>query len=214
MGYSSRPMLTSKADDEQTLRWTAGPGGTATSYSAARVFNTGGMSGAKLRSANVFKGKAIMADFCEDPRLINGVHKNGVNVLYASYAREMDPARDVQERDVRSARTPPVRINGSPTQPNYTFAGDWFALGGCGRISIASSEVGQCCHDGGDGETASAGVGRQRSRAGRTPCRRRAASIGGRAGPGRPIAASLEDELPAGDPRVAAVAAPRLHRVR
>jgi prepilin-type N-terminal cleavage/methylation domain-containing protein len=128
MGYSSRPLLTSKFGDEQTLSWAAGPGGTATNFSAPAYFNTAGMSGAKLRSTNVFKGKAIVFDFNEDPRLINGVHKNGVNVLYASYAVKWIPL-EMFKQEMYSGQNLVIKINGGPHQPNYTYAGDWFALG-------------------------------------------------------------------------------------
>ena len=125
MGYSSRPILTSKLNDEQTLRWSAGPGGTASSYSAPCYSNNSGMTVSKLRSTNVFKSKAIMSDFCEDPRLIQGVHKDGVNVLYASYAVKWIP-RDMFKQELDNGA---IKINGSPTQPNYNYSGDWFALG-------------------------------------------------------------------------------------
>ena len=75
--------------DEQTLRWTHVP--PAGKWVAPTYFNTRGMQEAKLRSANVFKGKAVLSDFCEDSKLIKGVHKSGVNVLYSSYAVKWVP---------------------------------------------------------------------------------------------------------------------------
>ncbi|MEA2711715.1 MAG: hypothetical protein QOF78_4316 [Phycisphaerales bacterium] len=125
MGYSSRPMLTSKPNDEQTLRWTA-PGGTAAFYAPPIYYNTSTTMGvSKLRGSNVFKGKAIVADLCEDTRLINGIHKNGVNVLYANYAVKWVPF-DMIKQEFKDS--PNLKINGTPTKYNYS-GGDWFALG-------------------------------------------------------------------------------------
>jgi prepilin-type N-terminal cleavage/methylation domain-containing protein len=126
-GYSQRPMLTSKTGDEQTLSWSAGIGGTASNYVPPVYYNTSTMTGARLRSANVYKGKAILADVSEDIRLINGVHKTGVNVLYASYAVKWIPI-EMFKRDMFTGTTPNFGISPSPTA-NYTFTGDWFALG-------------------------------------------------------------------------------------
>jgi prepilin-type N-terminal cleavage/methylation domain-containing protein len=126
MGYSSRPLLTSKLGDEQTLRWTAPPGGSATFLPAPIYWNTGTMTGAKLRSTNAFKGKAIVADVCEDKLLVNGVHKNGVNVLYAHYGVKFIPYDNFKQEYKDS---PNLRISGTPAT-NYTYSGgDWFALG-------------------------------------------------------------------------------------
>ena len=125
MGYSSRPTLTSKLGDEQTLRWTAS-GGSGSFFAPPKYFNTGTMVGAKLRGTNVFKNKAIVADLCEDVRLIKGIHKSGVNVLYASYAVKWVPFENLKPEFKNS---PNLRINGTPTS-NYNYAGgDWFALG-------------------------------------------------------------------------------------
>ena len=125
MGYSSRPMLTSQLGDEQTLRWTNDPP-VGSNWVAPRYYNTGTMTGAKLRSANVFKGKAIVSDFCEDQRLIKGVHQKGINVLYSSYAVKWIPIEMLQ-RDFKLNQN--LRISGSPAD-NYTYTnGDWFALG-------------------------------------------------------------------------------------
>jgi prepilin-type N-terminal cleavage/methylation domain-containing protein len=125
MGYSSRPLLTSELGDEQTLRWTNDPP-VGTNWVAPRYFNTGTMLGAKLRSANVFKGKAIVSDLCEDQRLIKGVHKSGINVLYSSYAVKWIPI-EMLARDFKLNQN--LKINGSPAA-NYDYTGgDWFALG-------------------------------------------------------------------------------------
>jgi hypothetical protein len=121
VGYSSRAMLTSQLGDEQTLRWTA-PTGTSTAWTAPRYFNTGTMLGAKLRSANVFKGRAVVSDLLGDPRLITGVHKNGVNVLFSSYAVKWIPV-EMFKTDLAN-----TSINPGPTG-NYLYNGDWFALG-------------------------------------------------------------------------------------
>ena len=126
VGYSSRPTLTSQMNDEQTLRWTAGTG-TATAWVAPTYYNTNNiMAPARLRGANVFKGKAIVADVSEDVRLIKGVHKSGVNVLYSSYAVKWIPFEMLQ-RDFKLNQN--LRINGSPAGPYNYDKGDWFALG-------------------------------------------------------------------------------------
>ena len=125
MGYSSRPTLTSQMNDEQTLRWTAS-GGTASYFAPPVYFNTSTtMTKSKLRSANVFKGKAIVSDLMEDPKLINGIHKNGLNVLYASYAVKWIPY-DMLRQQYKDDYG--LRINGTPIKYTYS-GGDWFALG-------------------------------------------------------------------------------------
>ena len=111
MGYSSRHMLSSKSGDEQTLSWGAPPGGSSSNWQAPRYFNTGGMAGAKLRSANVFRGKAIVADLMEDPRLVAGVHGNGVNVLYASYAVKWVPVEMFKQDLAKTAIRPGPAAN-------------------------------------------------------------------------------------------------------
>ena len=128
VGYSSRPLLTSQNGDEQTLRWTAQTG-TSAVWAPPVYFNTGGMQGARLRSANVFKGKAVLADLSEDVRLIKGVHKNGINVLYSSYAVKWIPF-EMLARDFKLNQN--LRIIGTPAS-SYTYATPpdaWFALGG------------------------------------------------------------------------------------
>ena len=90
MGYSSRSALTSRVGDEQTLRWTAGTG-TAADWNRPVYTSTFVGANATLRSAAAFKSKAIVADLLGDPRLVNGVHKSGVNVLYANYGVKWVP---------------------------------------------------------------------------------------------------------------------------
>src|SRR2546423_1279509 len=94
MAYSSRSALASKSGWEQTLRWTANDGtGTASAWKRPLYYNTPGFVGEKamLRTANVFKGKALIADQLGDPRLVLGIHKDGVNVLFATYAVKWVP---------------------------------------------------------------------------------------------------------------------------
>jgi prepilin-type N-terminal cleavage/methylation domain-containing protein len=127
VGYSSRTLLTSQLGDEQTLRWTAS-GGTSSQYAPPKYYNTGSMTGAKLRSANVFKGKAVLSDYIADLRLIKGVHKNGVNVLYSSYAVKWVPLEMFKKEYYNSFKQEVVKIGASPAD-NYNYSGDWFALG-------------------------------------------------------------------------------------
>jgi prepilin-type N-terminal cleavage/methylation domain-containing protein len=120
MGYSSRAALTSKLGDEQTLRWTAATG-VATAWTRPVYTSTFANANANLRSTSALKSKAIVSDMVGDPRLVLGLHKKGVNVLYANYAVKWVP---LEEFKTDLANT---SINPSPTG-NYIFSGDWFAL--------------------------------------------------------------------------------------
>jgi prepilin-type N-terminal cleavage/methylation domain-containing protein len=129
MGYCSRSALSSVAGWEQTLRWTANDGVPpvpGAPWKRPVYFNTVGFVGqpAKLRTANVFKGKALVSDLIGDPRLVLGTHKDGVNVLYANYAVKWIP-RDFFKNDLNqtSITTPPTN--------NYTLAGGSTALHRC-----------------------------------------------------------------------------------
>ena len=142
MGYASRPMLTSKANDEQTLRWTAQAAATPGFLPPPVYYNTSAsMTVSKLRSANVFRGKAIVSDICEDQRWIKGMHKDGVNVLFASYAVKWIPL-SMFKQDFQDPNTPTITfveyVNpggggaaaASPTTPHDFSGGShkWFAL--------------------------------------------------------------------------------------
>jgi prepilin-type N-terminal cleavage/methylation domain-containing protein len=115
MGYSSRSALTSDPNDNQTLRWTAGTGN-------ASVWNrpvyTGTFAGANavLRSGAALKSKAIVADMLGDPRLVNGVHKTGVNVLYANYGVKWIPI-EMFKADLTLTNITPSPVG------NYTAGG-------------------------------------------------------------------------------------------
>jgi hypothetical protein len=102
------------------MRWTAGTG-TTTAWN--RPVYTGTFAGASsvIRSTAVLKSKAIVSDLLGDPRLIEGAHKQGVNVLFASYGVKWVPL-DMFKTDV-----PATSINPSPAG-NYIYSGDWFAL--------------------------------------------------------------------------------------
>ena len=139
MGYSSRPMLTSQMGDEQTLRWTGATAAVNGFLPPPRYFNTGTMQGAKLRGANVFKGKAILSDFNEDQRWIKMMHGDGVNVLYASYAVKWIPLA-MFKKEFYDSFTPTIvvvkysGVNGAEANPttHHDFGGGspaWFALG-------------------------------------------------------------------------------------
>jgi prepilin-type N-terminal cleavage/methylation domain-containing protein len=116
MGYSSRSAMTSNPADNQTLRWTA-PNGTATEWNRPQY----GGAGAKLRSATAFKSKAILSDLLGDPRLVAGVHKNGVNVLYANYGVKWVPVEHFKtDLSLTAISTPPTG--------NYVSSGSSSAL--------------------------------------------------------------------------------------
>jgi prepilin-type N-terminal cleavage/methylation domain-containing protein len=118
MGYSSRSALRSQSGWEQSLRWTANDGVPPLPGAAWKrpvYYNTPTFVGerAKLRRANEFKGKAIVSDLLGDPRLVQGIHKDGVNVLYANYAVKWMP-RDFFKNDLNA-----TAISTPPTN-NYT----------------------------------------------------------------------------------------------
>ena len=116
MGYASRSALTSIPADNQTLRWTAA-NGTASEWSRPLIAG----SGAKLRGAHLFKSKAIVSDLVGDPRLIEGIHRTGVNVLYANYAVKWVPL------DYFKADSALTAISTPPTG-NYVSSGSSSAL--------------------------------------------------------------------------------------
>jgi prepilin-type N-terminal cleavage/methylation domain-containing protein len=114
MGYASRSALASTGGWEQTLRWTANDGVAnppGAPWKRPVYYNSPNFVGerAKLRTANVFKGKAIVSDLIGDPRLVEGIHKDGVNVLYANYAVKWVP-RDFFKKDLvqTAISTPPT----------------------------------------------------------------------------------------------------------
>ena len=123
-------MLSSKSGDEQTLKWVA-EGGTTADYAPPK-YTTAAGANAKLRSTNTYKGKAVISDVCEDLRLINGVHKNGVNVLYANYGVKWIPLEMFKKEYYDSSGGFIVQITASPAA-NWVYddssAQRWFALG-------------------------------------------------------------------------------------
>jgi type II secretory pathway pseudopilin PulG len=122
MGYSSRSALTSRVGDEQTLRWTANDGtGTAAAWKRPVYTSTFAGSNAVLRSSSALKSKAIVADLLGDPRLVSGVHKNGVNVLYANYGVKWVPLTAFKDDLNQTSITP------GPAG-NYISGGGSFAL--------------------------------------------------------------------------------------
>jgi prepilin-type N-terminal cleavage/methylation domain-containing protein len=126
MGYSSRSALSSVSGWEQTLKWTANDGvpiAAGQPWKRPVYYNNPGFVGqaAKTRTANVFKSKAIVSDLLGDPRLVQGIHKDGVNVLYANYAVKWIP-REYFKTDLAltAISTPPTN--------NYISAGSSTAL--------------------------------------------------------------------------------------
>ena len=123
MGYSSRSALSSEVNWEQTLRWTAATtGGSATGW--VRPVYTGvytGPNAAKVRSLNLLKNKAIVSDLLGDPRLVAGVHKTGVNVLFGSYGVKWVPIEMFRKDLDQTSITP------GPTG-NYISGGGGTAL--------------------------------------------------------------------------------------
>jgi prepilin-type N-terminal cleavage/methylation domain-containing protein len=120
MGYSSRSALTSKAGEEQTLRWTA-TAGTASAWSRPLYTGTYAGSPAFIRSTSVLKSKALVSDLLGDPRLVFGVHKQGVNVLYGNYAVKWVPLEYFKKDLDQTSITP------GPTS-NYISGGGGTAL--------------------------------------------------------------------------------------
>jgi prepilin-type N-terminal cleavage/methylation domain-containing protein len=120
MGYGSRTVWSSRAGDERSLRWDVAPG-TATAWSAPFYSPLG-----KIRTAKDYNNKAILADLIGDPRLVEAIHKDGVNVLYGNYAVKWIP-REFFKHELNQQR-----VDTSPLiQSNYYLAGDpavWSAV--------------------------------------------------------------------------------------
>jgi prepilin-type N-terminal cleavage/methylation domain-containing protein len=91
IGYGARTSVnTTDLGWEQTLRWSIVPG-TAGNYTAPAYMDSYGGRAAKIRTAKYYNNKAILADLIGDPRVLLGVHKQGVNVLYGNYAVKWVP---------------------------------------------------------------------------------------------------------------------------
>jgi prepilin-type N-terminal cleavage/methylation domain-containing protein len=123
MGYGSRTSWSSRPGDEQSLRWDVVPG-TPTSWGSPIYRPTT----AKIRSAKDYNNKAILADLIGDPRLVDAIHKDGVNVLYGNYAVKWIP-REFFKHELNQQR-----VDTSPLiQSNYYLAGDPAVWGAVSR---------------------------------------------------------------------------------
>jgi type II secretory pathway pseudopilin PulG len=118
MGYGSRTMMSSRPGDEQSLRWGI-TAGTTDKWSTPFYQNNDGSKTSKLRSATEFNNKAILADLIGDPRLVEAIHKTGVNVLYGNYAVKWVPVQMFKQELLAQ------RVDTSPlVQSNYYLAND------------------------------------------------------------------------------------------
>ena len=109
MGYSSRIAMSSSSADDTSLKWTAvaatGPTWSPPTYTGT-AFN---------RSIKTFSSKAIVSDLLGDPRLVDGVHKNGVQVLYGHWGVKWVPI-EMFKQDLLL-----TKVNPSPAE-NYLDA--------------------------------------------------------------------------------------------
>lgn len=131
IGYGSRTHFASTGLGwEQSLRWsvdTTEPN--APRMRAPRYMDGYGGRAAKIRSAKEYNNKAILADIMGDPRVLEAVHKKGVNVLYGSYAVKWVPLEffkenlALQSMDSRYGAAVPAGL-----VSNSYYAGDWSAL--------------------------------------------------------------------------------------
>jgi prepilin-type N-terminal cleavage/methylation domain-containing protein len=123
MGYSSRSALTSKAGDEQTLKWQALRSNGETGWISPRYQNNPGFVGGDslLRSSRKYSQLAIVSDMLGDPRLVAGLHKTGANVLYGNYSVKWVPL-DHFKTDLAA-----TSISTFPTG-NYVSGGGSFSL--------------------------------------------------------------------------------------
>jgi prepilin-type N-terminal cleavage/methylation domain-containing protein len=123
IGYGSRTSISSTDFGyEQTLRWGIVPG-TAGAMSAPRYMDGYGGKVAKIRTAKFYNNKAILADLIGDIRLVRGVHKTGVNVLYGNYAVKWVPI-EFFKQDLAGQGTTATLY----TQSNYYYSGSTLAL--------------------------------------------------------------------------------------
>jgi prepilin-type N-terminal cleavage/methylation domain-containing protein len=124
IGYGSRTTFSSTGTGwEQSLRWSATPG-IPTNMSRPRYMDSYGGRAAMIRSTREYNNKAILSDLVGDPRLVDGIHRTGVNVLYGNYAVKWVPL-DVFKTELLLQRTTP----GTPlTRSNYYYEGSGQAL--------------------------------------------------------------------------------------
>jgi prepilin-type N-terminal cleavage/methylation domain-containing protein len=106
MGYSQRSAMA--ATDNQTFRMTIATGN-ATTWTRPVFSGTN----ARMHSTKEFGSKAILSDMLGDPMLVTGLHKGGVNVLYANYSVRYVPIDNFRNDLYTTA------ASGGPTT-NYT----------------------------------------------------------------------------------------------
>jgi prepilin-type N-terminal cleavage/methylation domain-containing protein len=92
IGYGSRTHFGTEqaagANWADHMRWGAEPPNNGRTHGTPIVAVS---RGAKIRKVKEYNNKAILADLIGDERLIDGVHKTGVNVLYGNYSAHYVP---------------------------------------------------------------------------------------------------------------------------
>ena len=126
MGYSSRSALSSLLRSHSrsaTLKWQALRSNGETGWISPRYQNNPGFVGGEslLRSARKYNSTAIVSDMLGDPRLVAGLHKKGVNVLYGNYSVKFVPI-EMFKSDLDLTAISPGPVN------NYVSSGSSSAL--------------------------------------------------------------------------------------
>jgi len=90
IGYGQRTQFDSTSTGwDQSMRWDVDVAKPAVRRPEPMDNYPGEIS--KIRTAKDYNNKAILADLIGDPRVLLGVHKKGVNVLYGNYAVKWIP---------------------------------------------------------------------------------------------------------------------------
>jgi prepilin-type N-terminal cleavage/methylation domain-containing protein len=111
MGYMSRPAM-GLSPLERSLRWgytwSGAPAGTSSAWlTPVNASQSGpGKDQARIRTAREYNDKAIISDLIGDPRLVEGLHRKGVNVLYGNYAVKWVPLDMFKNELVQQSITP------------------------------------------------------------------------------------------------------------
>jgi hypothetical protein len=104
MGYGQRTHFNSTSPGwEESLRWAYDL--SEPPIRRVKPFNrqVPPANAVKWRTAKEFNNKGIVADLIGDPRILPGVHKTGVNVLYGNFAVKWVPIEFFKHELVRQS---------------------------------------------------------------------------------------------------------------
>jgi prepilin-type N-terminal cleavage/methylation domain-containing protein len=126
IGYGCRTSFDSTSLGwEQTLRWSVNTSEPNTPKMRAPKYLDGyGGRAAKIRTAKDYNNKAILADLMGDIKIVQGIHKTGVNVLYGNYAVKWVPIEYFKVNLLQQRLVDDTRYVFS----NNYYAGDYQAL--------------------------------------------------------------------------------------